>query len=427
MVKHFHLRLFLLYALLGAGLSGCLKDSCESTQIFFRFDPIYMTRSEIVAGFGMEGARPLEQPGKIYYYQDYLLINERYEGVHIIDNKDPENPVHLSFVSIPGNVDMAVRGDLLYADSYVDLLTLDISDPLNPRLLSRSEDVFPLYGTEQSGRILVRYEQTQVTREVACNENAGNFFFQDDALFFNASAASEAVSVDRAVANATGVGGSLARFTIVDKHLYAVDNTSLHVFGLSNPAQPTRVNTVGIGWAIETIFPYGDNLFIGSQSGMFIFDNRRPEEPVLLSVFQHATACDPVFVDGTIAYVTLRDGTECQTFTNQLDVVDVSNLMNPRLLYTYPMHRPAGLSIQSDHLYLCEDDQGLKVFDVSDLAKIDERMVDHERGFRAYDVITLDKGSEKIAMVIGEDGLYQFDISDPSNLRQLSVLTVNGN
>ena len=44
-----------------------------------------------------------------------------------------------------------------------------------------------------------------------------------------------------------------------------------------------------------------------------------------------------------------------------MDVVDVSDLMNPTLLATHQMHRPHGLSVVDNSLYICEEDQGVKV------------------------------------------------------------------
>jgi hypothetical protein len=163
-------------------------------------------------------------------------------------------------------------------------------------------------------------------------------------------------------------------------------------------------------------------LFIGSMSAMFIYENSNPLQPTQLGIFQHARACDPVYVDDNYAYVTLRDGTECQNFSNQLDVVDISDPKSPRLLKTYPMHHPIGLSKAGDHLFICEDDQGLKIFDAADWKTIDENLKDHQGGFQAYDIIAFE--SEKLAIVIGKDGLYQFDFSDPTDLKQLSLMAV---
>lgn len=216
----------------------------------------------------------------------------------------------------------------------------------------------------------------------------------------------------------------MARFTTTGDYLYSVSNFNLKVFGLKNLAKPALISEVSLGWGIETIFPHGDNLFIGANDGMYILDNSNPELPELLSRFNHAQACDPVFVVGDLAYVTLRDGNRCQNFNNQLDVVDVSNLSWPKLLATHPMHNPHGLSVADNHVFICENDEGLKVFDVTDIESIGDQMVEHVKGLQTYDIITL---PNKVAMVIGADGLYQFDYSDPSNLKQISVIPVSRN
>ena len=52
------------------------------------------------------------------------------KGIHILDNTTPANPKNVAFIDIPGNMDLAVKGDILYADLYTDLVTLDISNPL---------------------------------------------------------------------------------------------------------------------------------------------------------------------------------------------------------------------------------------------------------------------------------------------------------
>src|SRR5688500_12067850 len=62
----------------------------------------------------------------------------------------------------------------------------------------------------------------------------------------------------------TGVGGSLARFTIAGNYLYTVDQTDLKVFDISDPANPVFRRSIPVGFEIETIFPFKDRLFIGS-------------------------------------------------------------------------------------------------------------------------------------------------------------------
>jgi len=175
-------------------------------------------------------------------------------------------------------------------------------------------------------------------------------------------------------------------------------------------------------WGIETLFPMAGSLFVGSNNGMLIYDISNPANPTYRSTFAHATACDPVVVSGSTAYVTLRDGNNCFGFVNQLDVIDVSNLDNPTLIRSYPMDNPHGLSVVDETLYLCEGLFGFKTFDASDSREIGNRILDHISGFQAYDVIVLPPGDH--VMVVGQHGLYQFDASQRDDLKQLSVISV---
>lgn len=413
-------------------LGGCLKDNCISTSTYVMYEPIFVLPEDMRKPIQTEAARELKNPGKIYYYQDYLFINELRAGIHILDNRNPEQPQPLAFLPIPGNVDMAVRNNVLYADNYVDLVAIDISSPTNPVFLSRTENVFPNAFDFRNGfGYLVEYRETPITRTEPCN-SFGPWFFDDGTLFidiageanFDRATFSNASGSGSIAPSAVGIGGSMARFTIAGgQYLYTVDEFNLRIFNLAQPTNPVAAGITNIGWGIETIFPYEEQLFIGSNNGMFIYTISNPLQPVQLARFQHAQACDPVFVDGNRAYVTLRDGTECQNFINQLDVIDISNLTNPRLLKTWPMHNPHGLSVFDGEIYICENTQGLKVFDGTDVNRIGDRLLEHISGFTAYDIIILP--NKDIALVIGQNGLYQFDISDPANLRQVSVIPVN--
>ncbi len=415
-------------------LTGCLQDQCERQVTYTQITPVYKTIDEIRSGEVVnEAPRELKNPGKIYFYNDLIFINEFKEGVHVVDNSNPENPRNIAFIRIPGNEDIAIRNGILYASSYIDLLTIDIGNPQNAVLVSRTPNVFPPDWMDiDQGIVLVGYESEEITEVMDCEslnlleERDGRFFRVTGGPWIEMSidVAFDASTSSGAGANSgTGIGGSMARFTIVGDYLYVVDDSKLHVFGLQQPLAPTHANEVNLGWGIETIFPWEDKLFIGSNSGMFIFDNSDPTNPVQLAEFRHARACDPVFVDGHYAYVTLRDGNFCQGFTNQLDLIDIQDLHNPRLVKSFPMDNPHGLSIRDQVLYLCEGEHGLKVFDVRQPEELDKHRLDHEQGFFAFDVIAL-PGDRGLLLVIGEDGFYQFDASNPSDLKLLSTLPI---
>ncbi len=410
-----------------AFLTSCENDKCTRTEEYTAFEPVYKRIDEMRTPATYVAGKGLTAPGKIFYYKGYLLINEMNQGVHVIDNSNPEDPQNLGFIEIPGNLDMAVHNDILYADSYLDLVAIDMTNPQAPVEVNRVQDVFQnFYSYSDEIGYLVEYKPMDITRTIDCSDpnwgnpiwfDGGGVLLTSDASFGGERDFSSSSSVNSSVV----AGGSMARFTAFEDYLYTIDGAEVKVFDVKQ-ALPVLKNEVTMQWGIETLFPMADNLFVGSTSGLLIYDISNPESPAYRSTFAHATACDPVAVSGNTAYVTLRNGNACEGFVNQLDVIDVSNLDNPDLIRSYPMDNPHGLSVVGETLYLCEGLFGFKTFDVSDPKKIGERLQDHVSGFNAFDVIVLPPGNH--VMVVGENGLYQYDATDRNELKQLSTISI---
>ncbi len=426
-MKSTHFLLAILAIAITFTLQNCVKDKCSQTKTFYKYTPVYKKLDQIRQDIRMEGATELVNPGNLYYYQNYLFIAEEKKGIHIYDNSDASHPRNLAFIAIPGASNMAVRNNILYADNYIDLLAIDISDPLNAKINCRVNNVFKnQFQLQQDLGYLVEYTKEEVTLEFPCNDWrygqrswwADNQFFSADSGIKVATSGSGGIVQSPSSAPTTGTGGSLARFSAIGDYLYVVSNSDLSIFNVEQC--PTLSNTLNLGWGIETIFPYKDKLFIGSNSGMFIFDNSNPTNPKQLSIFQHARVCDPVAIQGNTAFVTLRNGTQCAGFINQLDVVDITNLTAPVLLKSYPMHHPIGVSALDKTLYLCDDDAGLKVFNTENLK--DLQQTGSVEGITANDVIAL--SNKNLVLVIGKDGFYQYDNSDKNKLRLLSKIEV---
>lgn len=410
-------------------LTSC-SDKCEVTRTYRTTVPVTWTVESIRAGIRVLPPRELEKPAKIYTKDNYLFISEAKKGIHIINNNNPSNPVKVSFIEIPGVIDMAIRNNTLYADSYMDLVAIDIKNPLAVKEVGRVKNIFQ-YGLFEGiswyydtfSRIVTDYEWKNVTEtiETDCGANTTTWpiYYRggiaEDASF-NSSGPSGATGAKDG--STSGTGGSTTRFTIYDNYLYTVSQSSLTLFNIEKEEKPDSTTTINLGWGIETIFPYKDKLFIGSNTGMHIYDNADPKNPVRLSIFQHARACDPVVVENDIAFVTLREGW-CGAAPNQLDVVDVKDLLRPQLLKSYPMQNPHGLGVDLPNLFICEGKYGLKSFDASNVNDI--QLKQHIENIHAYDVIPLNK---KLLLMIGEDGLYQYDYTDSKNLKQLSVISV---
>ncbi|MPL78566.1 hypothetical protein SDC9_24435 [bioreactor metagenome] len=389
--------------------------------------PVYMGFDEFRASVKRSDPRQMEQPGKIYFKDNYLFINEISKGVHVVDNSDPANPVISTFLEIPGNYDIAIKGNILYADSFIDLVAIDISDPMNPVEIDRVEDAFPnvlpvfdytypVYGLDWEKGIVVGWETKEVTELV----EKGNTY-RNETLYFDNMGVPTLGSNEVAIASSgTGLAGSMARFTLNNNFLYAVHNSSLKVFSI-NPTPGITMNPeILLDRQVETIFPYNNHLFLGTTTGMMVYSLSNPAAPAFVSVFEHINSCDPVVIEGNYAYVTLRSGTQCNGFTNQLDVVDISSLAHPFLVKSYPMFNPHGLGIDNHILFICDGDAGLKVYDATDPMNIHLNQLAHFPDIRTYDVIPYNG----LLMLIGSGGLYQYNYSDLNNLVLISHIPV---
>lgn len=418
-----------LLTLLSITFIGCLKDKCENTNTYTMWTPVYKSDSEIRATPQYEQPRQLKNPGKIYFYDRYMFINEEKEGIHIIDNSNIKAPINVGFLTIPGNIDMAIKGDILYADSYMDLLAINISNVTQPKVVKRTQDVFQnIFWRDAQRGWLVDYKPEQVTQKLECTDPriGGGWFVEADRVFTSINSTSfPSAATKSAGARPAGVGGSMARFTIYTDYLYTISQNLVRVFDVKKEENPNQVNSISVAWNIETLFPHKDKLFIGSTTGMFIYDLVNPTNPVQLSNFTHGRACDPVFADGDRAYVTLRSGTACNNGLNQLLIVDIADLRAPKLLKSYDMKNPRGLSVVDNILYLCDD--GFKIFDVTKWDNVDKNLKSQISGFDTFDVIAYATDKQKVAMVIGKDGFYQYDVTQPESPKELSKIPVVGN
>ena len=118
------------------------NDSEEFTTEGLR--PVYIAE-ELADTVRSLPAQPISQLGKIYYKDNLLYVAERGQGVHIIDNTDPTAPTPISFIQIPGNQDISIKGDVMYADNFTALVTLDISDFNNVEIIDRQANVYTNY------------------------------------------------------------------------------------------------------------------------------------------------------------------------------------------------------------------------------------------------------------------------------------------
>ncbi|MDQ2752872.1 MAG: hypothetical protein M3R72_07600 [Bacteroidota bacterium] len=401
-----------LFVLISLFFNSCLKDKKLEKYTYYVAE--YALKSDVRANIKSGAAQNVLSPGKLYVHGSFIYLNEVNKGIHIIDYSTPSSPKNVAFIPIPGNLDLAVKGNYLYADEYTDLLTIDVTNPLTAKLIDVKQNAFYSfygYGVD-SNHIIASWRQvdTMVKSDLP-------FVYPPIYYYDVPNANSQTYASSSATKSTISTGGSTSRFTVLNNRLYTVDNSSIHIYNIQNASNPSFVQTTSTNWGgIETIYPFENNLFLGGSNGMYIFDVTDEDNPIAKGTFGHVRTCDPVIAEQNKAYVTLRNGTACGGFTNELDVLNIDDIGNPVLLKTYPFTNPRGLAKEGDLLFVCDGKAGLQILDAADANNI--KPIQSVLGFEANDVI-LNNG---LAIVVATDGLYFINYRNVSHARIVGKL-----
>ncbi len=211
---------------------SCDNDDSNSEKVQFAV-PTIKSLTEIRANVSVTGAKATSSDGKIYVSENYLFYIAQEEGVHIYNNQNPASPVNTAFINLEGVHDIAVKGNYLYADNFVDLLVFDISNINNITLVQTVENsiaFFPTYPTEAEYYDYTIYPEegeiiTGFTLQLKNRPNESEVVFANDAL----------AGFESSAGNSIGTGGSYAKFQINNNALYTIDSYQLNVFNITNP------------------------------------------------------------------------------------------------------------------------------------------------------------------------------------------------
>ena len=424
MNKTYPIILRVLFFVATAGvLQGCLKD--KITRTFPINIPVLESLTQYRKNIKSESPKDIVSAGKLTAFGHYLFLSAPGLGIHVIDNSNPAVPKNVSFINIPGNNDMAIQGNTLYVDAYGDLVTFDISDPAHAIAENFETNVFqdnsiyfrglPAYSGAPTNPDSVTVVASWITKDTTVPYDPSNPIYQP--LAFTANGCTACANSVAPGSGSTGTNGSTARFSIINNYLYTVGYSTLSTFDVTQRAQPAFTNTVQVDFHVETIYPFRNNLFVGTNNGVYMYDVlSTPATPTLLGEFTHLRGCDPVIADSNYAYVTINDSSACLGFDNQLQIVNIQNLNQPFLVKTYQLIHPQGLSKDGRYLFICDGRGGLKIYDASDVSNL--QLVKQLNDTSPIDVIA----ANGLAIVVGTNGLYQYDYSNINDIHLVSKL-----
>jgi hypothetical protein len=129
------------------------------------YTAVFMDRTEFESSVTLQDSNSIDKEGKIYTFNGYLFINDKNKGFHIYDNSDPENPIYLKFINIPGATDMAIKSNIVYINQATDLIAVELSADMQSVVVTkRIINVFPemispdgFYDYTPDGKVLINW------------------------------------------------------------------------------------------------------------------------------------------------------------------------------------------------------------------------------------------------------------------------------
>ena len=238
------------------------------------------------------------------------------------------------------------------------------------------------------------------------------------------SSCSDGDSLSEGLGGGEVLSGSYANMLTLGDFLYVLGNGQLKTLSLSDPAMPELLDSKEIGFSIESLFISGENIFVGSPDGMFIYTIGSDGIPAFRSETSYDNfllfTCfrDPITANEEYAYVTLDNDASIDdcfmpSLEDQMRIFRLEDLESPTLINTIPMDNPKGIAMDGDHLFVCEKVNGITAFNLSN-PELPQEIYKSEN-FSAYDLIP----ASGLLMVVGQDTLHQFDYTDINNITKI--------
>jgi hypothetical protein len=343
---------------------------------------------------------------KIWITNNMAFVNNGESGFKVIDISDPVHLKAIGYYDTPGFCDQAVEeNDLVYSvDRNSGLQIIDISDPVNPWQIG-SLDV---------------------------NSQAQGIDFKDDYIYMNVGGGLEVVDISDVtdpIFNGyyfSGYGTS-DNVSVRNNHLCFTQRWEwprLNFVDISIPGEPVLLHSIDLlgGWSYYMgLIPVDQNdshVFVGTEDSLRIYDISDFGNPVQVSAYYTTAPIMDVVVDNDRAYIS--------TGENGIQIIDLENIYSPELLGYYNTSGSAGeLTLHSGTLIIANGTGGVQFVDVSNPANpslIDSIKPHPNSDIFANPVIV---GNEMIIVDREWNELFNYDISDLSNVTLLNSLKIN--
>ncbi|MCP4540744.1 MAG: hypothetical protein GY832_26700 [Chloroflexi bacterium] len=286
---------------------------------------------------------------------------------------------------------VVVSGTLAYAGIGPRLVVLDISDPVVPVVMGRSE-VLPdfVYGIAVAGNYAY-----------VADKGSGLYVIDISDL------------AAPAVVGSYDTPGMASEVAVAGNYAYIADGSGgLLIVNISNPAAPVWAGLYNTR-ATSNVAVVGDYAYIATGNRLYIIDISTPSTPHEVGDVRADGASD-VAVTGSYAYAS-------GSMPDDLHIIDVSNPADPVEVGLYPMLTAYDVTVVGNYAYVASGSDGLNIIDVSIPMTPTLAGSCDTPGFARGLVIT---GS--YAYVADGRGVHIINVSNPANPAQAGLYATLG-
>jgi len=241
------------------------------------------------------------------YSAAYVLsAADWHHSLQVVDISNPLNPKIIGSIDTPGPANgISVSGSIVYVATS-GLQMIDVSNPTNPNIIGSVDTPGYAYGVSVSGSIAYLAE--------------GGYGSGLQVIDVSNPINSKIIGS----VNTPGFGWGLA---VSGSTAYVADgyNSGLQVVDVSDPKNPKIISSIGTsGGVIRRVSVSGSLAYVADYNGLRVIDISDPQNPKIIGSLDTPGDALGVSISGSTAYV----------MGESLHAVDISNPSNPVLIGT---------------------------------------------------------------------------------------------
>ncbi len=390
-----------------AVLIGC-RSECKQTLYYTANVPVYASKASIRDAVTVETSLAVDSVAEMLSYKETLFLRNGTDGIHVIDNTDPSNPDNHAYIKIVPCFAMETNDDQLYVIQGTDLVVFDLSDVRNPVVKHRVND---LYNSDfaKGDSFVVGYEQQEVVKVLNDFSCSDQFIFPEDEVIRGA------------------ISTPHGQITVHKDHIYTADNQSVVTLALNGSAAPGFTSRMAAFNNIPDARLYillDSILLFGTGSGLMALDiTTNPASPVNTGGFFPAGGCNPIAIWDSLTFAPMfNDLQEDESFCFSNPMISVVDVVTRR-----PISRVTGYSqpyymhYHNNRVLLCNGFEGFRIFGVQDRILLSDYIDNSGESNNVHARLGMLFGENNV-LVYGNNGVFQYDISDRTIVKKLSEI-----